>query len=229
MNNNRPQKHFNSLIALLLILPSILFAQPYGTARVGISSIRVRGLLQNEEVQWGGATLLVAGGIGYDIYQTTIGNYEYHLEIEAAVNYSTCNFIRTAQENRYGNDYFSRNGFDGANSVITAIEIKPVHRLIIPPADWISPFISVGFYGAVFSTGDLRQSGATTVIKGTRASFVGFDISYGVTILVLDVVKPYLMLNHYFLFGPYFEPINGMSTTSLPSTFIASVGIRFEL
>ncbi len=229
MNNKHPQRHFYFLSGLLLIIPSILFAQLYGTARVGISSISVRGVVQHQDVQWGGTALLVAGGVGYDCYQTTIGNFEYHLELEAAVNYSTHNFIRTAQENRYGDDYFSRNGFDGANSVITAIEIKPIHRFIIPSVDWFSPFISVGFYTAIFSTTDLQQRGATTTIKGTKASFVGLDVSYGVTILVLDVVKPYLLLNHYFLFGPHFEPLNGMSTTSLPSTFVASVGIRFEL
>ena len=229
MNLDYPRRYFYFLPVLLLLSPTILFAQVYGTARIGLSSIGARGVLQNQEVQWGGTTLMVAGGVGYHCYQTMIGDIEYHLELEAAVNYSTHSFVRAAQENRYGDDYFSRNGFDGANSVITAIEIRPFHRIVIPSAEWFSPFVSVGLYGAIFSTTDLQQRGAATVIRGTRASYAGLDISYGVTILALDVVEPYLMVNHYFLFGSNFEPMNGMSTGSLPSTFVASVGIRFEL
>jgi hypothetical protein len=229
VNLNNPRRYFYFPLFLLLFLPSILFGQIFGTARVGLSSIGIRGMLQNQEVQWGGTALLVAGGVGYHCYQTTIGNIEYHLELEAALNYSTHNFVRTAQENRYGDDYFTRNRFDGANSVITAIEIRPVHRILIPSAAWISPFASAGVYCAIFSTTDLQQRGATSTIKGSRASFIGLDISYGVNILALDIVEPYLMLNHYVLFGPNFEPISGMATGSLPSTFIASVGIRFEL
>lgn len=229
MNDNRSRAYYYPLLALFLVIPCVLVAQPYGTARVGMSSIRVRGLLQDQEVQWGGTSLLVAGGVGYHCYQSTIGDVEYHFEIEAAVNYSNHNFIRTAQENRYGDDYFSRNGFDGANSVVTAIEIRPVHRFIIPALGWFSPFVSVGFYGAVFSTTDLQQRGAAVTIKGTHASFGGLDISYGVNVLAMDIMKPYLMLNHYFLLGTHFEPLDGMPTVSLPSTFVASVGIRFEL
>jgi hypothetical protein len=221
--------HVFLLFVLALFFPSMLSGQIFGTARVGWSSIGIRGMVQNQEVQWGGTALLVAGGVGYHCYQTTIGDIEYHLELEAVLNYSTHNFIRAAQEKRYGDDYFTRNGFDGGNSVITAVEIRPVHRIRIPSAGWISPFVSAGVYWAIFSTTDLQQRGATTTIKGTRASYAGLDISYGVNILALEFVEPYLMLNHYFLFGSNFEPINGMAAGSLPSTFIASVGIRFEL
>ena len=113
--------------------------------------------------------------------------------------------------------------------MITTFELRPVYRFKFHPDDWYSPFASIGVAGAVYSTTDLRQRGAFGSMKGTRKTFAGIDFSYGVTLEAIDVIKPYIMFNHYFLFGSNFAPLEGMTASTRPTTFVASAGIRFDL